>query len=497
MTRLSNWKEESDLFEVVTGKMTDKEALKKVDEKKGIKNKVVINPKLTEAIKELGGELIEATEEDENGATVDPRKEAEKKSEEQKKKQIENKQKRAQMIKKQVLMKKLIAVRQGSEDIVAHYKPEGEMVEARDEVAIANRKWLDKRQKKIEQKHKEGKPVKPMRDYGEEVVHEAKVDAGKSPEEKEKVRNVRKFGVSHNVAGHGKLRRALHRSDRGDKKIKGDKSAYVEMEAKKNPNNLVEPRDGVDSAKEVNRATRKAAFRPFNKESVVKEGKKKGLWDNIHAKRKRGEKPAKPGDKDYPKTLNVEGIKQARKNVGADKCWDGYKAKGTKKKGGKEVPNCVKEGAAWTKKSGKNPEGGLNEKGRKSYERENPGSDLKAPQPEGGSRKKSFCARMGGMKKKLTSKKTANDPDSRINKSLRKWKCNEEDKAFNFVVNKLKAKYGSGVMTKGDKMPEPSAAQKKKNAAIRAKRAKEDHRDPTEKASDGRYSDRYSNRGSD
>ena len=86
----------------------------------------------------------------------------------------------------------------------------------------------------------------------------------------------------------------------------------------------------------------------------------------------------------------------------------------------------VDEGAAWTKKSGKNPEGGLNEKGRKSYERENPGSDLKAPQPEGGSRKKSFCARMGGMKKKLTSSKTANDPDSRINKALRKWKCNEE-----------------------------------------------------------------------
>ncbi len=159
------------------------------------------------------------------------------------------------------------------------------------------------------------------------------------------------------------------------------------------------------------------------------EGKKKGLWDNIHAKRKRGEKPAKPGDKDYPKTLDVdEGLKQARKNVGADTCWDGYKAKGTKKKGGKEVPNCVKEdgvneGAAWTKKSGKSASGGLNEKGRKSYERENPGSDLKAPQPEGGSRKKSFCARMGGMKKKLTSSKTANDPDSRINKALRKWKC--------------------------------------------------------------------------
>ena len=73
----------------------------------------------------------------------------------------------------------------------------------------------------------------------------------------------------------------------------------------------------------------------------------------------------------------------------------------------------------------------------------------------------------------------------------------EEKDAYKYVVSKLKAKYGSGVMTKGDKMPEPSAAQKKKNAAIRAKRAKEDHRDPTEKASDGRYSDRHSNRGSD
>ena len=82
------------------------------------------------------------------------------------------------------------------------------------------------------------------------------------------------------------------------------------------------------------------------------------------------------------------------------------------------------EGAAWTKKSGKNKEGGLNEKGRKSYERENPGSDLKAPSKKvGNPRRASFCARMKGMKKKLTSKKTASDPDSRINKSLRAWNC--------------------------------------------------------------------------
>ena len=67
------------------------------------------------------------------------------------------------------------------------------------------------------------------------------------------------------------------------------------------------------------------------------------------------------------------------------KCWKGYEKKGTKKMFGKTYNNCVKkeevdrdEGAAWTKKSGKSASGGLNEKGRKSYERENPGSDLKA-----------------------------------------------------------------------------------------------------------------------
>ena len=79
---------------------------------------------------------------------------------------------------------------------------------------------------------------------------------------------------------------------------------------------------------------------------------------------------------------------------------------------------------AWTRKEGKNPKGGLNAKGRASYNKANPGKPgLKAPQPEGGSRRDSFCARMTGMKKKLTSEKTAKDPNSRINKSLRAWKC--------------------------------------------------------------------------
>jgi hypothetical protein len=76
---------------------------------------------------------------------------------------------------------------------------------------------------------------------------------------------------------------------------------------------------------------------------------------------------------------------------------------------------------AWTRKEGKNPAGGLNAKGRASAKAQ--GMNLKPPQPKGGPRRDSFCARMSGMKKKLTSEKTANDPNSRINKSLKAWNC--------------------------------------------------------------------------
>lgn len=82
---------------------------------------------------------------------------------------------------------------------------------------------------------------------------------------------------------------------------------------------------------------------------------------------------------------------------------------------------------AWTRKEGKNPEGGLNAKGRASYTK----GTLKPPvsakeaanSPKSAARRKSFCARMMGMKRRNTSAKTANDPNSRINKSLRKWDC--------------------------------------------------------------------------
>ena len=88
---------------------------------------------------------------------------------------------------------------------------------------------------------------------------------------------------------------------------------------------------------------------------------------------------------------------------------------------------------AWQRSEGKDPKGGLNRKGVESYRRQNPGSKLqtavttKPSKIKKGSksdkRRKAFCARMCGMKKRLTSSKTANDPNSRINKALRKWNC--------------------------------------------------------------------------
>ena len=93
----------------------------------------------------------------------------------------------------------------------------------------------------------------------------------------------------------------------------------------------------------------------------------------------------------------------------------------------------IEEVAAWQRKEGKSESGGLNRKGIESYRRANPGSKLSMavttkpsklkPGSKAANRRKSFCARMGGMKRRLTSAKTARDPDSRINKALRKWNC--------------------------------------------------------------------------
>ena len=144
---------------------------------------------------------------------------------------------------------------------------------------------------------------------------------------------------------------------------------------------------------------------------------KRGLWSNIHAKRNRikngsGEKMRKPGSEGAPTNAN---FKSAAESLSANEQED----------------NQLFEYAI-DAKGHKSSTGGLTQKGVDAYNAKT-GGNLKTavttkpsklkPGSKAANRRKSFCARMGGMKKRLTSAKTANDPDSRINKSLRKWNC--------------------------------------------------------------------------
>jgi len=153
-------------------------------------------------------------------------------------------------------------------------------------------------------------------------------------------------------------------------------------------------------------------------------------------------------------------------------CWKGYTAVGTKEKNGRTVPNCVpeeverlfdiieemveaaaaehnidsellwerlesvsdedllEESAAWQRSAGKDPKGGLNRKGIASYRREHPGSHLSMavttepsklkPGSKAANRRKSFCARMGGMEGAM---KKPNGEPTRKALALRKWHC--------------------------------------------------------------------------
>jgi hypothetical protein len=117
------------------------------------------------------------------------------------------------------------------------------------------------------------------------------------------------------------------------------------------------------------------------------------------------------------------------------KCWKGKHKEGTKVKGGTRVNNCVPnesvdEAAAWQKKSGKNRNGGLNAKGVASYRKEHPGSKLQTavttkpsklkPGSKDAKRRKSFCARMGGMEGPMKDEK---GKPTRKALALRKWNC--------------------------------------------------------------------------
>ena len=252
-------------------------------------------------------------------------------------------------------------------------------------------------------------------------MDEAKVDQGKSDAAKQNERNQRTFG--NRRGSRGSL--ASH-EDTEARRYNTEKGRGVKMKGKKDKTPVNYHKK--DSQKRVDALLKS-----------MKEGVKRDEYGDI---------------------------------VGGPKISKKQKAKNLSKN---EPDNKIvrSESAAWTRKAGKNKEGGLNEKGRKSYERENPGSDLKAPSKKvGNPRRKSFCARMRGMKKKLTSAKTARDPDSRINKSLRAWNCSYEwpkDKEMiettslkNEIIAKAQEKHKEAKQKKYKQIMDAGKAAKKK-----------------------------------
>ena len=101
--------------------MTDKEDDKKVTEKK-VDNKITINPKLSEAVEEIGGEVLEMVEVEEMMEPKEP---------EEKSPDISSKERRLQQVKKQIAMKKLQAIRQGDQNVMSSHEPEGDMIDER------------------------------------------------------------------------------------------------------------------------------------------------------------------------------------------------------------------------------------------------------------------------------------------------------------------------------------------------------------------------------
>ena len=161
-----------------------------------------------------------------------------------------------------------------------------------------------------------------------------------------------------------------------------------------------------------------------------------------------------------------------KKGLDGKECWDGYKLAGTKKKGGKTVDNCVKVDEAKVE-AGRSDYGKASVRNKRRFGKEGEPAIFDA----------------SGERGKMIDQRRAEHKAKRGVK--------EEVDAYKYVVSKLKKKYGSGVLTKGDKIKPQSAADK---AKARAHQAKVDAENAAERAKDpsqGRYPKGYSNRGSD
>ena len=380
---ISNWRNE--LREVVDE--IESKAAKKVKETKGISNKVIINPKLGEAVEEIGGELIEMKEVDGGEEKKDNKDDA----------QVKQKERQGQQMKKRVLLAKLRAVRSGGgADIMASYQPE-----------IEHSKLGDAKKKK----DKERESKLPPHLQGDAL--------GK----------MKKAFASEAVKGEDREMRKMAAQDRASGKEK-----------------RLTPEQGRKSVKPVYYRGK------YTKEETINEVVMKFVKSMVK-KKKTEKKPEKAMDagararrklqqKDH-ETVNFLPMDEAKVDQGRS---DYGKA---------SIRNYRRSGPGHGEPAMFDPE---NKRGKLIDKR-----------------REEHKARRGVKGAKVPAYKVSEG----------------EDKAFNFVVNKLKKKYGDGVLTTGEKRKPQSDAEK---AKVRAQQAKIDKENASARAKDpsqGRYSRPY------
>ena len=604
MSSFSNWREDFNLSEVVTGKMTDKEALKTVTEKGNINNKVTINPKLDEAVKEIGGEVISMSEADtaaqkqrldmkqmildrqklkirrkdfaqkkregENVDSTNASKQADiiaqeetiKQVNEKKRKnalqiqkivgesavldantKISNKEKRDKMKKELLRLMKHARDQKKNPHLANSYEPEGESLDER-LGGKGYKSYTDLRGKKISG---------DWEDSDRGAGNKAKKRAGgkvekKSPTYKAHVLNKEEVIAEKDL--NAAERRALPNKDFAlpgkGKGPEGKQAGSYPIPDEKHARSALSlvAQHGTPEEKATVRAKVKKKFPNIQQESFEidksahKAAQKKTKMRNLARNNENPNEKAAAEKKAGGPKLVGEGIKgqdNEMRRADAEDRKKGIKTRLSPSRGRANVANMIfkiKNSPSYKKEEVEVKEGvmkfvksiGRKKKVEKKAKMDDITDKLHDWRQKNSDEQKEREKYVSPFRPIVKEGDVHSGQGEKIQKRTKAWMGKQkppikgapgldamkartaehkakrgvkEDKAFDFVVGKLKDKYGDGVLTKGDKMPELSAAQKKKNAEIRAKRAKEDHRDPTEKASDGRYSDRYSNRGSD
>ena len=410
MSKYSDWR--TDLREV----MDDDTDEKKVSEKKVNNAKLIkINPKLGEAVEELGGQIIEMKEVDDADDKIEKDADADKKAA-----MADKVKKKEAMLKKRIVRMKMMAVNQGAADsIVAGYEPEGEVIDEAE-------RSIDDRLERKRKLYK--KTTRKAMDYA------------------------RREGEA---AGHARYRMSSISREidklAAKKKVNEGVMKFIKSVGKK-------PEKKAQKATDAGaRARRKLQQKDHEKVNFLPMDEGKGYQPEIEVIKSKDLKK-KERESKLPPHLQGDAIGKMKKAFASEGVMKMVKRVIKGKKVERKPQKATDAGAVARRK--------LQQKDHETVnflpmnESDKPEKDIN----------------------KINEKKRKN--------ALQIQKVIGEDKGFDYVLAKLKAKHGDGVLTKGDKIKSPSAAQKKKNAKIMAQRAKQDGRDATEKASDGRYNDR-------